>query len=86
MIRGGVHVEGIRAREVLLLPQTLKYRRQLAHKLLRYTTNEKFRNAATFPCVGGPFSLAFARRRGGRPEPSTDLTREKGSTDRGSVR
>lgn len=44
MIRGGVHVEGIRAREVLLLPQTLKNRRQLAHKLLRYTINEKFRN------------------------------------------
>lgn len=40
MIRGGVHVKGIRAREVLLLPQILKYRHQLAHKLLRYTTNE----------------------------------------------
>lgn len=37
-------MEGIRAREVLLLPQTLKNRRQLAHKLLRYTINEKFRN------------------------------------------
>lgn len=37
-------MEGIRAREVLLLPQTLKNRRQLVHKLLRYTINEMFRN------------------------------------------
>lgn len=40
VVRGGVHVERIRARKVLLLPQTLKYRHQLVHKLLRYTTNQ----------------------------------------------
>lgn len=58
MIRGGVHVEGIRAREVLLLPQTLKNRRQLVHKLLRYTINENFRNA---PVVNVAKAPVFSR-------------------------
>lgn len=49
-------MEGIRAREILLLPQTLKNRRQLAHKLLRYTINEKFRNIPNCVVVNTSFS------------------------------
>lgn len=41
VVRGGVHVKRVRARKILLLPQTLKYRHQLVHKLLRYTKSNQ---------------------------------------------